>query len=173
MTDSSIRGIVARDNVCATPVVPGVLLKAMMHSLDRSVGSPTLRGGSALNPLRILLVEDEVLIALAAQDMLLEAGAAEVVIATRADEAAQQLAQPSSIDAAIIDLNLGNGFDTSVATLTYAHGIPFILASGYAGTLPLPAELQHVPFVTKPFTTDSLIVALQQVLAASRARTPG
>jgi DNA-binding NtrC family response regulator len=142
-----------------------------MYDLNRCVGSPTLHEGTSLSGLRILIVEDEILIALVAQDMLLEAGAAEVVIATRADEAAQHVAQPSSVDAAIVDLNLGNGFDASVAALLTAHRVPLIIASGYGDTLQLPTELQHIPIVTKPFTADSLVAALQQALAASRART--
>jgi CheY-like chemotaxis protein len=143
-----------------------------MDDLDRCVGSQTLRGAHALNAMRILVVEDEILIALAAQDMLLEAGAAEVLIATRADEAAGLLAQPHYVDAAVVDLNLGNGFDVSVATLTKTCRIPFIVASGYAGTVPLPTELEHVPVVTKPFTADGLVVALQQAIAAARTSTP-
>jgi DNA-binding NtrC family response regulator len=113
-----------------------------------------------LHGCRILVVEDEILIALSAQDMLMDAGAADVVVATRASEAAGHLSGSHPFDGAIIDLNLGNGCDSSVASIAVGHGIPVVFATGYGRVADLPADFAAVPIVSKPYTGDMLVSAL-------------
>jgi CheY-like chemotaxis protein len=115
---------------------------------------------------RILVVEDEILIALNAQDMLMDAGA-DVVIATRASEAADHLSGSHLFDGAIIDLNLGDGCDSSLATIAVGRGIPLVFATGYSGVSDLPAAFADIPIVPKPYTGDMLVSALR---AAMRPR---
>jgi CheY-like chemotaxis protein len=109
---------------------------------------------------RILLVEDEVLIALSAEEMLRGAGAADVVLATRSTDAAEHLADPKSFDGAVIDLNLGQGFDFSLAATARERGLPLVLATGYPSSTKLPAALADIPIVVKPYTAEMLVTAL-------------
>src|SRR5262249_6466138 len=86
---------------------------------------------ASLSGRRILLVEDEVLIALNAEEMLRSAGAIDVVLATRPTDAVAHLAGPETFDGAVIDLNLGQGFDFSLAETARERGLPVVLATGY------------------------------------------
>jgi CheY-like chemotaxis protein len=113
---------------------------------------------------RILVVEDEILIAMTAQDMLTDAGA-EVVVATRVSEAAGHLSASHPFDAAIIDLDLGEGYDSSVATMAVGRDIPVVLATGYSRMADLPPDLAAIPVVSKPYTSDMLVSALRGALA--------
>jgi CheY-like chemotaxis protein len=113
----------------------------------------------SLHGCRILVVEDETLIALTAEDMLTDAGA-DVVIATRTSEAADHLSGSHPFDGAIIDLNLGDGYDFSVAAIAVGRGIPVVLATGYSPVIDLPEALAGIPIVSKPYTGDVLVSAL-------------
>jgi len=125
-----------------------------------TLGAGNFSPDKSLHGCRILVVEDEVLIALTAQDMLTDAGAAHVVIATRASEAADHLCGTDPFDGAIIDLNLGNGCDSSVASIAVGRGVPVVFATGYGRVADLPADFAAVPIVSKPYTGDMLVSAL-------------
>jgi DNA-binding NtrC family response regulator len=115
---------------------------------------------ASLSGRRILLVEDEVLIALSAEEMLRNAGAIDVVLATRPIDAAKHLAGPESFDGAVIDLNLGHGFDFSLAATARERGLPVVLATGYPRSTKLPSALADAPIVAKPYTAESLVAAV-------------
>jgi len=133
--------------------------------MDVSGGPPE---GLSLHGRRILVVEDEILIALTAQDMLTDAGAAEIVIATRVGEATSHLSASAAFDGAVIDLNLGGGFDFSLASIALDCGIPFVLATGYGRAVVLPAALANIQIVTKPYTADTLVAALCEAIRVAR-----
>ncbi|MBO0759563.1 MAG: response regulator, partial [Bradyrhizobiaceae bacterium] len=122
-------------------------------------GSANSSPDRLLHGRRILVVEDETLIALTAQDMLTDAGA-DVVIATRASEAADHLSGSHQFDGVIIDLNLGDGYDSSLATIAVGRGIPVVFATGYPRANDLPAVFAATPIVSKPYTGDMLVSAL-------------
>src|SRR5688572_11400413 len=82
-------------------------------------------------PVRILIVEDEAIIALALQDLLAEAGF-EVACVTGRLPMALALIERAGCDAAIVDANLG-GVSTGPAALALAaRGVPCIVLSGYS-----------------------------------------
>jgi DNA-binding NtrC family response regulator len=110
--------------------------------------------------LRLLVVEDEILIALSVEDMLLDAGAREIIVATRANDAAMHLTAATGFDAAVIDLNLGTGFDFSLAELAQKRGIPTVLATGYGQGVVLPTNVANAVILNKPFTNEMMISAL-------------
>jgi CheY-like chemotaxis protein len=128
----------------------------VINTLDSANSSPN----GSLHGCRILVVEDEILIALTAQDMLTDAGA-NVVIATRATEAADHLSGSHPLDAAIIDLNLGHGYDSSVAAIAVGRGIPVVFATGYSRVTDLPPDFNGIPIVSKPYTGAMLVSALR------------
>jgi CheY-like chemotaxis protein len=134
---------------------------------DVSKSSPL---DAPLSGLRILVVEDEMLIALTAEEMLRDAGARDVVLATRANDAAEHLIHPDSFDGAVIDLNLGQGFDLTLAANVRERGVPVVLATGYGRGISLPAALVDIPLVTKPYTAEMLVTALRTSISRERDR---
>ena len=79
---------------------------------------------------RILLIEDEALVAMMIQDLLTEYGHSIIGPITRLPEAIQA-AQSIDYDAAILDINLGDGMAYPVADIVVARGIPFVFVTGY------------------------------------------
>jgi len=91
--------------------------------------------------------------------MLRDAGA-DVVVATRASEATDHLYNSHPFDGAIIDLNLGDGCDSSLAAIAVGRGIPVVLATGYSRVADLPSTFAGIPIVSKPYTGCMLVSAL-------------
>lgn len=115
--------------------------------------------------LRVLLVEDESLISMLAEDILEEAGC-EVMSAMRLDEALQ-LAASERFDVAVLDINLGGG-QTSypIARLLTERSMPFAFASGY-GHQALSTDFKNHVMVQKPYNPDSLREAISRALSVN------
>ena len=111
-----------------------------------------------LRGLRVLLVEDEPLIAMDIEEQLRDAGCAVVGPATTM-EAALRLAGAGDFDIALLDGNLGGQPVGAVAAALARRGAPFLFATGY-GRDALPSGFEHVPALTKPFTEAELRSAL-------------
>src|SRR3954452_13708464 len=79
---------------------------------------------------RVLVVEDEAMIAMLVEDMVLDFGSEVVGPAARMDEAIR-LARHAELDAAILDINVGGTVVFPVADVLRERGIPFIFATGY------------------------------------------
>ncbi len=103
---------------------------------------------------RILIVEDEPLIAMAIEDMLLTMGWVAIGPACRLADALR-LAELEPLDGAILDVNLGGQDVYPVADVLLRRGIGFLLASGY-GDWALPAYLRNRPRLQKPYDTKTL-----------------
>jgi CheY-like chemotaxis protein len=103
---------------------------------------------------RILVVEDETLIAVVIEDVLLGLEC-EIVGPTGRLDAALRLANEGNFDAAILDVTIRGGKVYPVAEQLVARGIPFVFASGY-GDWALPAALRDKPRLMKPFTISAL-----------------
>ena len=85
---------------------------------------------------RILVVEDEAIIAMLVEEIVLDFGSEVVGPAARMEEALR-LTSDASLDAAILDVNVGGAVVYPVADLLRARGVPIIFATGYgAGELP-------------------------------------
>ncbi len=111
--------------------------------------------------LKVLIVEDESLVAMLIEDMLLDMGYEVAAIAARLDQA---LTVARTIDAhlAVLDLNLNGQRTDTIAEILRARGIPFILATGYGGA-GVTAEWRDVPVVQKPFQQSDLAAALSRL----------
>ncbi|MES2442538.1 MAG: response regulator [Pseudomonadota bacterium] len=108
---------------------------------------------------RILIVEDEPLIAMMLEDFL---DALDRAVAGTADNVADALARlaEGGVDAAILDVNLRGGEQSwPIADALAAAGIPFVLATGGAGDTIAEAHRAR-PVLSKPFTMDSVGKAL-------------
>jgi len=110
---------------------------------------------------RILVVEDEALVAMLVEDALLDAGATVIGPAATVAEALALLERgvPS---AAVLDLNLAGEPSTPIADALTARGIPFVVATGY-GAEGLPEGHAEVPVLAKPYDPDELTSMLQRL----------
>ena len=117
---------------------------------------------SGLTGRRILIVEDEMLIALMLQGMLEALG---YQVAGRARTVADALAMIETdtlgIDAATLDINLGGEHANAVADALNAHGIPFVITTGYDD--PKLFCFYGQPIVNKPFLPEQLEQALRSL----------
>ncbi|MBR0967636.1 GAF domain-containing protein [Bradyrhizobium diazoefficiens] len=106
-----------------------------------------------------LIVEDNLIIAMAAEVILLDLGARQVDTAASVDQALRAIerARPSF---ALLDLNLGNESSIRVAQKLKDIGVPFIFATGYGERAPIPADFASAPVVQKPYTLEVVEHAL-------------
>lgn len=127
-----------------------------------------------LSGLRILVVEDNYLIAELLCDILESLGC--IVVGPVANgQKGSKLVETSSLDGAVLDANLGEGMTSaSVASVLKAAGVPFLVATGY-GALPLADEvLDRAPRVTKPIDDAELAAtAIAAFTRPSPADPPG
>lgn len=114
---------------------------------------------------RILIVEDEMLIALNLEDMLVQLGHTVVAMATRIPEA-MKLAAESDIDLAILDLNLFGLSSFPVADVLRGRGIPFMFATGY-GTNGLTESYRNEIVLEKPYGVRELQSAIHNLFLRS------
>ncbi|WP_417628088.1 HWE histidine kinase domain-containing protein [Pararhodobacter aggregans] len=106
-----------------------------------------------------LVVEDNLIIAMDASDILSDFGAEVVHIASSVAEAFR-VADASTLSLAILDINLGSETSLPVAKYLAAREIPFVLASGYGSQSDALAQFPPAPVVQKPYTAETLSKAL-------------
>lgn len=118
----------------------------------------------------VLLVEDEMCLAMMLQDILEDAGY-RVLKASRVAGALAlaAAAEDESIDAAILDINLAGTEVFPVAYELQRRGVPFMFASGY-GDRGLPGPFHGSPVLQKPYDVASLNAMLKGVLAGPEMR---
>ena len=97
---------------------------------------------------RVLLVEDEILVAMMMKDILAEFGFSVIGPFSRVAEA-MVAAVHEDFDAGIIDVNLGGEFVYPVADVLVARDIPFVFVTGY-GVESIENRFAHVPIIKKP-----------------------
>jgi CheY-like chemotaxis protein len=112
-------------------------------------------------PIRILVVEDEFLLADAMTDALTELGL-EVVGPVGGLAEALALVATATIDCAILDINLRGEMVFPVADVLAARGVPYVFATGYQQD-GIPERFNHAPTLSKPVD----IRALRSLLAAA------
>jgi CheY-like chemotaxis protein len=116
-----------------------------------------------LEGLRVLLVEDESLVAMAVEDMLRNIGCEVAASACSVDEAFQKVAA-GGFGFALLDVSLRGKKVFPVAEALSNRGIPFAFASGY-GSAAFPEAFKSTPVVSKPFQLEDLSAALRAALA--------
>lgn len=116
---------------------------------------------SSLAGLRLLLVEDSMMIALDAQTMLEDAGV-RVEIAGSLEDARRAL-RLDRFDLAVLDVNLAGETSLGIAAELEARQHPFLFATGYGARTAIPERFDQVPVVTKPYNLSALAYAIGQV----------
>jgi CheY-like chemotaxis protein len=115
----------------------------------------------------ILVVEDEMLLAMMLEDMLTELGYRVIKVARVGK--ATDLAATAAIDCAILDVNLDGEWSYPVADALRRRGIPFVFSSGY-GADGLRADYIGSPVLSKPFSQHDLQRVLTKVLASRASK---
>ena len=119
---------------------------------DAGAGRPELAGK------RILLIEDEPLVAMDLEELIRGAGcriAATVATVAAAKDAVDAI----PCDAALLDANLGGEAVDEIAAALTRKGIPFAFATGH-GPEALPAAFREAPVIGKPFDPEQVLAVL-------------
>jgi CheY-like chemotaxis protein len=111
---------------------------------------------------RVLVVEDEMMVAMLVEDMLGDLGFTVAATASQVESAVHQ-AEHGDFDFAILDLNLNGMKSYAVAEALRARKKPFLFATGY-GDAVLPEDFRHVPTLQKPFVSEQLKNAVVSLL---------
>jgi CheY-like chemotaxis protein len=114
--------------------------------------------------LRVLVVEDEAIVAMLIEDMLTDLGHQTVAVAGRVVQALDA-AQSSDLDLALLDVNLSGERSDEVARALVARGVPVIFATGY-GAAGVSEEWRGHATLQKPFQLEALAAAIDQALHA-------
>ncbi|MEX2673498.1 MAG: response regulator [Phycisphaeraceae bacterium] len=113
----------------------------------------------ALSGLKILLVEDNFLVAHMLKSVLSEMGC-EVIGPAPTLEQGLRLAHDEELAGAILDINIIGGTSVPIAETLQRRRTPFFFISGYASPQMLPRELGHVRKLNKPIDETSLESAM-------------
>jgi DNA-binding NtrC family response regulator len=132
--------------------IPG--LYSHLPGLGMKKKTPSLTG------LKLLIAEDDAVIAMDYAAMLTSAGAEVVATARTAAEVVAHL-QQHPIDAAIVDFVLADGNSSTLQAVLAQKHIPFVVVSGYPSVLVRESKDQHV--LHKPVTADNLCTAVLAV----------
>jgi DNA-binding response OmpR family regulator len=103
---------------------------------------------------RVLLVEDEALVALMIQETLAEFGF-DVLGPVATVSEALAAARDQCIDAAVLDINLGDDLVYTVAEILARRGVPFVFVTGYDSDS-VDARFSGIPVLQKPIERESL-----------------
>lgn len=109
--------------------------------------------------MKVLIVEDEPLVAIDIEDTLEDAGFEGVAIAPSV-EGALSFVERGGFDLAVVDANLGGKSAGVVAEALTVRAIPFLGLSGYTRSQGADAS-DAAPFLSKPFSPDALVEALR------------
>jgi DNA-binding response OmpR family regulator len=119
-----------------------------------------------LQDCRILIVEDEMMIAMLLEDMLLDLGCTVVGPGSALEPALELATADDALDAAILDVNLAGKPVFPVADVLRAKGVPIIFSSGY-GDAGLRDVDRGAQVLQKPFRAGELAMALKAALAGA------
>ena len=122
----------------------------------------TASSGKNVRTARVLIIEDEPIIALGIEDVLIDAGFQIAGVAGKLEQALALIAS-GACDVAIVDANLAGVSASAVAIALAARKLPFVVMSGYS-----PEQLQEVfpdaLFIQKPCRPELLIETLNSLL---------
>lgn len=117
-----------------------------------------------LEGVRILILEDEFLIAMDVEQLCRDHGAADVYISRSLEELGPEPITSISFDAAVVDMKLGGASTFDFARQLLDARIPFVFATGYADATEFATIFPGVDVVGKPYLGADLIAALSSAL---------
>ena len=119
---------------------------------------------------RILVVEDEMMVALLLEDMLVDLGCTVAGSVVCVDDALALIGE-LGLDAAVLDVNLSGQMSYPVADALIAAGVPFVFSTGYAAGR-IQEDYRKFPALQKPYHVSELANALAGVMALAAPAAP-
>ncbi len=120
-------------------------------------------GPWSLRGRRILVVEDQSLIAMEIQDYLEKAGAIVAGPAGRVDRAVSK-AEEEILDAALLDIDLNGERCWPVADVLARRAIPFAFTTGFETSIVMPERFAGRPVLSKPYREEEVLAVLTRLL---------
>lgn len=117
---------------------------------------------------RVLIVEDESLVAMLLETILADLGCDVVGPESNIEDGLTAVADVAGLDAALLDVNVAGREIFPVAEALMAKGVPFVFSTGY-GEAGLPEHWRGNPTVQKPFTEGAIREALMTALNMQNA----
>lgn len=124
-----------------------------------------------LSQARILLVENEPLIAMELAGTIAESGGLVTAMA-RSLYDAMALAAAAECDAAVLDVHLSDGKIFGVAAILAKRGIPFVFCTADTDGIPSLSDWSEVPVIAKPFRPETVIGEIARLLSAKARLRP-
>jgi CheY-like chemotaxis protein len=116
---------------------------------------------------RVLIVEDEGVVALLIETMLEDFGC-EIVASVANVERAAKVAGSADLDVAILDVNVAGQMVFPVADVLAKRGIPFVFSTGY-GVAGLRSDFTDRPVLNKPYQLEDLRRVLVYLVSSDQA----
>jgi DNA-binding response OmpR family regulator len=132
----------------------------------------SMNDNNPLNGVRVLVVEDDSLLAMDLEDMLVDAGATVVDVCQTLNEAMAR-ANVDDFAVAVLDFTLGPHTASPVARRLLRRGVPFIFYTGKSRREPSLAEWRDCEIVEKPAPPRVLVSALRTAMAHSSLANQG
>ncbi|MEO1490875.1 MAG: HWE histidine kinase domain-containing protein [Pseudomonadota bacterium] len=118
---------------------------------------------------RLLLVEDNFVIAMDMESILFDVGFENVSTAASVQKA-MNLIDRHTFAAAVLDMHLGNENSFPIARELRARGIPILFVTGYGSDLERPQDIEEIPYLTKPVESSVLADTLFELIAEAECR---
>ena len=123
--------------------------------LPSEIMEPASPEGTSAFPEDVLIVEDDVIIALDFEETILGFGVKRVRTAARVAQAFEMIAERAP-DFALLDVGLFNEKSFAIAERLDALKIPFAFVTGYGPMVAFPAAFADRPILAKPYSADAL-----------------
>ena len=121
---------------------------------------------SLLSGKRVLVVEDEMLVLMAIEDMLADLGCTSITAAANVEKALELVAT-QAIDLALLDVNLNGQQSYPIATALSLNGVPFAFSTGYGGHGLIEAH-EHSMVLNKPYTRPQFVAVITALIEAGQ-----
>jgi len=117
---------------------------------------------------RVLVVEDESLVAMLLETILEDMECVPIGPASNVDDGQKLARDTENLDAALLDVNVAGRQVFPVAEALKERGVPFVFSTGY-GEGGLPDEWRGQATIQKPFTEAAIRDALMKAMGVARA----
>jgi CheY-like chemotaxis protein len=118
----------------------------------------------SLSGMRVLVMEDEFLIAMDVEQICRDHGAADVVIVRTLDDLGPDPLAGGPFNVAILDVMLSGASTTDFARKLSESHVPYIFATGYPGADASLSAFSHIEVVNKPYASEVLVEALARAM---------
>ncbi|MFW5661906.1 MAG: HWE histidine kinase domain-containing protein, partial [Oceanicaulis sp.] len=158
------------DGVVARFELPANHVAEFLDASDEAQAERAPEAEAEARPLDgdVLIVEDNVIIALDAEQIMRDLGAREVAVVSSVAEALR-LIETRAFACALLDVNLGVETSAPVAERLAKDGVPFVFATGYGEQDALVERYDDAPILQKPYEKDDVRRELFAAIEASRA----